>query len=87
MFGFAKKIYAWASQKANSRFAPLWLGVIFFLELFFILPMDSILLLFCLENPKRRYTYALLLQPLLSLVHLSGIISGWRPGTLCTLMF
>ncbi len=58
MFGFAKKIYAWASRKANSRFAPLWLGTVFFLELFFILPMDSILMLFCLENPKRRYTYA-----------------------------
>lgn len=59
MFGFAKKIYEWASRKANSRFAPLWLGVLFFLELIFILPMDAILLLFCLENPKRRYLYAL----------------------------
>jgi membrane protein YqaA with SNARE-associated domain len=59
MFGFAKKIYNWASLKANSRFAPLWLGVIFFLELIFILPMDAILLLFCLENPRKRYWYAL----------------------------
>ncbi|MBS0649140.1 MAG: DedA family protein [Verrucomicrobia bacterium] len=59
MFGFAKKIYEWASRKANSPFAPLWLGVLFFLELVFILPMDAILLLFCLENPKRRYLYAL----------------------------
>jgi len=59
MFGFAKKMYDWASQKANSRFAPLWLGVVFFLELIFFLPMDAILLLFCLENPSRRYLYAL----------------------------
>ena len=60
MFGLAKKIYDWASRKANSRFAPLWLGLVFFLELIFLLPMDAILLLFCLENPKRRYTYALM---------------------------
>lgn len=59
MFGFAKKIYEWASRKANSPFAPLWLGALFFLELIFILPMDAILLLFCLENPRRRYLYAL----------------------------
>jgi len=58
MFGFAKKIYNWASQKANSRFAPLWLGIIFFLELIFFLPMDALLLFFCLENPSRRYQYA-----------------------------
>jgi membrane protein YqaA with SNARE-associated domain len=36
----------------------LWLGVIFFLELIFFLPMDAILLIFCLENPRRRYLYA-----------------------------
>ena len=60
MFSFAKKIYSWASEKANSRFAPFWLGLIFFLEVIFFLPMDALLLLFCLENPSRRYQYALM---------------------------
>lgn len=58
MFGFAKKIYSWSAEKARSRFAGLWLGVIFFLELVFFLPMDAILLMFCLENPQKRYHYA-----------------------------
>ena len=58
MFGWAKKFYAWSAGKANSRFAPIWLGVIFLLELIFFLPMDAILLLFCLENRPRRYYYA-----------------------------
>lgn len=58
MSSWSKKIYNWASLKAQSRFAPLWLGVIFFLEMIFFLPMDAILLLFCLENPSRRYQYA-----------------------------
>jgi membrane protein YqaA with SNARE-associated domain len=69
MFGSAKKIYAWASGKANSRFAPIWLGVIFLLELVFFLPMDAILLVFCLENRSRRYYYAMMAT-------LSSLITG-----------
>ncbi|MBP7074868.1 MAG: VTT domain-containing protein [Rhabdochlamydiaceae bacterium] len=58
MFNAAKKLYEWASSKAKLRLAPLWLGVIFLTELIFFIPMDAILLLFCLENPARRYYYA-----------------------------
>ena len=54
-----KKIYDWASRKALSRWAPLWLAFIFILEMFLFLPMDALLILFCMHNPKRRYTYAL----------------------------
>lgn len=59
MSGWSKKIYEWASNKARSRFAALWLGIIFFLETVFFLPMDAILLLFCMENPAHRYRYSL----------------------------
>lgn len=58
MAGAAQKLYIWASKKANSRLAPVWLGVLFLFELVLFLPMDAILLLFCLENPSRRYHYA-----------------------------
>jgi len=58
MFSPAKKIYGWASAKANTALAPLWLGCVFLLEMIFFLPMDAILVLFCLENPARRYLYA-----------------------------
>jgi membrane protein YqaA with SNARE-associated domain len=58
MFNAAKRLYEWASNKAKLRLAPLWLGVIFLTELIFFIPMDAILLLFCLENPARRYYYA-----------------------------
>ena len=60
MFGKARKFYEWASLKAKERLAPLWLGVIFLTELVFFIPMDAILLVFCLENPARRYYYALM---------------------------
>ena len=39
--------------------APLWLAFIFLLEMFLFLPMDALLMLFCLHNPARRFTYAL----------------------------
>ncbi len=52
-------MYSWASRKAKSPHSAIWLGAIFLLELMFFLPMDAILLLFCVENPKQRYYYAL----------------------------
>lgn len=69
MFGTAKKFYTWAAGKTSSRFAPLWLGAIFLLELVFFIPMDAVLLLFCLENQSRKYYYALMAT-------LSSVITG-----------
>lgn len=76
MFGWAKKIYDWASRKANSRFASLWLGIIFFLEMIFFLPMDAILLLFCLENPACRYRYAMVATTASAASGLVGYVLG-----------
>lgn len=76
MIGASQKFYAWASKKANTRFAPLWLGVIFLLELVFFLPMDAILLLFCLENPSRRYYYAMMATLASALTGITGYYLG-----------
>ena len=54
-----RRIYDWAAQKAYSPRSPLWLGFIFILEMFLFLPMDALLMLFCMHNPKQRYMYAL----------------------------
>src|ERR1700733_4609110 len=59
IFKPARRIYEWGAQKANSPFAPFWLGVIFLLEAVLFLPLDALLMLFCMENPERRFTYAL----------------------------
>jgi membrane protein YqaA with SNARE-associated domain len=55
----ARRVYDWACQKAYSPKAPLWLALIFILEMFLFLPMDALLMLFCMHNPQRRYIYAL----------------------------
>lgn len=56
--GIARNIYDWAARKAYSRHAPWWLALIFFFEMFVFLPMDALLILFCMHTPERRYTYA-----------------------------
>ncbi len=53
-----KKIYDWAANKANSRFSPLWLGILFIFEIALFIPLDAILIIFCLENPQRKFLYA-----------------------------
>lgn len=54
----AKKIYNWAALKVHSPFSALWLGLVFLTELIFFVPLDAVLVLFCLENPGKRYLYA-----------------------------
>ncbi|HEY2810356.1 MAG TPA: VTT domain-containing protein [Rhabdochlamydiaceae bacterium] len=54
----AKRAYSWAASKADLPLAPLWLGFIFLGELFLFLPFDAVLMLFCLQNPERRFAYA-----------------------------
>ena len=54
----SQTIYNWAAAKANSRFSHFWLGMVFVLELVLFIPFDAVLVLFCLENPSRRYVYA-----------------------------
>ncbi len=55
---YAKRVYNWAASKASLPFAPMWLGIIFSSELFLFLPLDALLMLFCLQNPQRRVLYA-----------------------------
>ena len=54
----ARRAYNWAASKATLPLAPLWLGLIFSSELFLFLPLDALLMLFCLQNPQRRFIYA-----------------------------
>lgn len=59
MLKTSRKIYDWAAQKARSKNSVLWLGIVYLLELVFFLPLDALLMLFCMENPSKRYLYAL----------------------------
>lgn len=50
-------LYTWATDKANSSKAPYWVGLIFCLEIALFLPLDAILMFFCLQNRKNTFLY------------------------------
>jgi membrane protein YqaA with SNARE-associated domain len=51
------KLYSWATNKATSTKAPFWLGLLFFLELFLFIPLDAVLMFFCLQDRKKIFLY------------------------------
>lgn len=53
----AMKLYNWAILKAESTRAPLWIALLFGLELFLFVPLDAILMFFCLQNPRKTFFY------------------------------
>ncbi len=73
----ARRIYNWAALKAFSPWAPLWLGLIFLLEMVLFLPMDAILMLFCMHNPQRRFIYALVATISSLIIALIGYAVGY----------
>lgn len=54
------KLYNWALAKAESERSPIWLSLIFFLEIFLFIPMDPILMFFCLQNRRKTFKYVVL---------------------------
>ncbi|HEY4255268.1 MAG TPA: VTT domain-containing protein [Chlamydiales bacterium] len=51
------KLYHWATEKASSSKAPLWIGLLFALEIVLFIPLDAILLFFCLQAPRKTFLY------------------------------
>jgi membrane protein YqaA with SNARE-associated domain len=51
------KLYHWATEKANSKRASLWIGLLFSLEIFLFIPLDAILMFFCLQNRQKIFYY------------------------------
>ena len=51
------RIYNWAQGKAQSSRAPLWLGLLFALELVLFVPLDPLLIFFCSQERKKTFLY------------------------------
>jgi membrane protein YqaA with SNARE-associated domain len=70
------KLYNWALLKANSTGAPWWIALLFGLELFLFIPLDAILIFFCLQNPKRTFLYVLIAAVASTLSAILGYMIG-----------
>lgn len=56
-----RRIYDWMGKKAHSKHGLVWLFVLFFIESsVFIVPVDPLLILFCVEHRKKSYFFAML---------------------------
>ena len=51
------KLYNWAIAKAESKRSSFWITLLFFLEIALFLPLDAVLMFFCLQNRKKILLY------------------------------
>ena len=72
----SQKIYQWASSKAVTERSHIWLGVIFFLELILFIPLDAVLMFFCLQNRKKTFLYAAIATVASTVSGLIGYLFG-----------
>lgn len=65
-----RQAYDWMGTKVESRFAIVWLAGFFFAEAFcFVIPVDPLLILFCIENQAKSFYYA-------TIATISSVIGG-----------
>ena len=70
------KLYNWAIQKTASSKAPLWLALLFGLELVVFIPLDAVLMFFCLQNRSRIPLYILIATVASVISGLAGYLLG-----------
>lgn len=76
---FIRRIYDWMGTKAHSKHGQVWLCTLFFIEAsFFIVPVDPLLILFCVEHRKRSFFFA----TLATISSVAGGVFGYLIGYL-----
>ncbi|KKP35481.1 MAG: hypothetical protein UR26_C0004G0028 [candidate division TM6 bacterium GW2011_GWF2_32_72] len=55
---FLKKLYKWVGSQVHTKFANPILAFLFFIEAIFFVPVDPILVLFCIEKRNKAFHYA-----------------------------
>jgi len=71
-----KKIYDWLGSKVHSNYADQLLCMLFYLEAIVLIPVDPILILYCLERQKRSFTYA----TMATISSIAGGVTGYLIG-------
>lgn len=79
VFRFIRNVYDWMGEKVDSPHALFWLFFLFFIEssIFFI-PVDPLLILYCVQNNKRSIFYA----GIATIASVLGGIFGYMIGSL-----
>lgn len=73
-----RKVYDWMGTKAHSKHGQIWLCVLFFIEAsFFLIPIDPLLILFCVEHRKKSFFFATLATISSVAGGIFGYLIGW----------
>lgn len=70
------KLYNWAIDKASSEKAPFWLGLLFSMELFLLIPLDAVMMFFCLQKRSNIFLYIMIATVASTLSGLIGYLLG-----------
>lgn len=75
---FIRNVYDWMGKKAHSKHGLFWLFILFFIEAsVFIIPVDPLLILFCVEHRKKSFFFASLATAASVLGGLFGYVIGF----------
>jgi len=70
------RLYQWALKRTESKRAPIWIGLIFLLELVLIVPLDTILVFFCLQKRQWISLYVIITSLASTVSGLCGYLLG-----------
>ncbi len=66
-----RQVYDWMGSKVDSPYADWWLIFLFFIESsFLIIPVDPLLILYCITNTKKSMYYA-------TITTVASVAGGW----------
>ena len=69
-------LYQWALRKAHSPRAPFWVALLFGFELILFIPLDAVLMFFCLQKRERTVLYVFLAAAFSVLSGIMGYLVG-----------
>lgn len=73
-----KRLYDWLGKQVHSPYAVPLLAVLFFVEAIFFIPVDPILMLYCMEYQKKSLYFAFVA----TIASVLGGITGYMIGAL-----
>ncbi len=74
-----RRVYDWMGKKVHSSYGLAWLAGLFFIEAsFFVVPVDPLLILFCIENNRRSFFYA----AIATIASVTGGVFGYMIGAI-----
>ena len=78
-----KALYHWIGSHVHAWYGSLIFGFLVFIEGFFVVPVSTLLAVFCLENRSKAYMYAAIATVVSALGALTGYFIGtllWKAG-------